>query len=205
MRLAHSLFRHVNLTPAACLVGLSALLFSAIAAAHGGHEHLGGLAAGMLHPVSGADHVLAMVAIGLWARQLPARAAALAVPAVFLILMSFGGLLYFVGVRVPNVEPLALASVVALGLLIAAAARLPLGVCAAMAGGFALLHGYLHLSEMPRMAAPLSYAGGFLISTALLHLSGIGLAQLMLRANSPGAIRWAGSAVAIAGATLSLM
>lgn len=205
MPIVHKSSQQADLSFAARLFGVGGLLFSTLAAAHAGHDDMGGLAAGMLHPIGGLDHVLAMVAIGLWARQLPSRAALLAVPSAFLVLMSIGGLLYFAGLRLPDVEPLALASVVVLGLLIATAVQLPPAACAAIAGGFALFHGYLHVNEMPQVAAPLSYACGFLLSTALLHLSGIGLAHFMIRAYSSRALRWAGSAVAVAGATLSLI
>ena len=135
-------------------------------------EH-GSFAAGFSHPLFGADHILAMVAVGLWAWQIGGRAV-LAVPASFVALMLVGFGLALSGVSLPFVEPAILASVVALGLLVALAVRLPVALGAGVVGIFALFHGYAHGGEIGSAAA-LTYGAGFAIATALLHAVGVGI------------------------------
>lgn len=166
-------------------------------------EH-GSFAAGFSHPLSGADHVLAMVAVGLWASMLGGRAL-FAVPAAFVgvMLLGFGAAL--VGLPLPFVEPVILASVVVLGLLVALA--LPVSAVAGViiAGFFAFFHGHAHGGEIGG-AAFLSYGAGFALATALLHAAGIGvgLAAGRMMAGQKGrlAMRIAGGATAIGGLML---
>lgn len=134
-------------------------------------EH-GSLMAGFTHPLSGLDHILVMVAVGLWAAQIGGRALWV-VPLAFVSTMAFGFALAIAGVHLPFVEPAILASVVALGLLVAMAVRLETVACAAIVGVFALFHGYAHGGELGAAGA-LPFSAGFVIATALLHIAGIG-------------------------------
>ena len=135
-------------------------------------EH-GSFAAGLSHPLFGADHILAMVAVGLWAWQIGGKAV-FAIPAAFVVTMVAGFALALAGVSLPFVEPAILASVVALGLLVALAVRLPLGAGAAIVAVFALFHGYAHGGEIGT-ATQVAYGLGFALSTAALHLFGIAI------------------------------
>lgn len=134
-------------------------------------EH-GSFAAGLSHPLFGADHILAMVAVGIWAFQIGGRAL-VGVPLAFVGCMALGFVLALSGVALPFVEPAILASVVALGLLVAAAVRLPVAACAAVVGVFALFHGHAHGGEIGGAGA-LAYGAGFVAATALLHVAGLG-------------------------------
>lgn len=134
-------------------------------------EH-GSLMAGFTHPLSGLDHILVMVAVGLWAAQIGGRALWV-VPSAFIGTMALGFALAMAGVHLPFVEPAILASVVALGLLVAMAVRLETVACAAVVGVFALFHGYAHGGELGAAGA-LPFSAGFVIATGLLHIAGIG-------------------------------
>jgi len=135
-------------------------------------EH-GWLMAGFTHPLSGLDHILVMIAVGLWAAQIGGRALSV-VPSAFVGTMAFGFALAMAGTHLPFVEPAILASVVALGLLVAMAVRMETVACAAVVGVFALFHGYAHGGELGAAGA-LPFSTGFVIATALLHAAGIGL------------------------------
>lgn len=180
------------------------LLFPALAQAHPGHEGhelTWDFSAGAAHPLSGLDHLLAMVAVGLWAAQLGGRARWL-VPAAFVGVMALGGALGQSGVVVvPGVEQGIAASVLVLGLLIAAAVRLPVAAGMALVGGFAVFHGFGHGAEMPATAGGLGYGAGFVAATAALHAAGLGLG-LLAGKFSPGATRIAGWGVAAAGVVI---
>ncbi|KAB2867869.1 MAG: HupE/UreJ family protein [Bauldia sp.] len=132
----------------------------------------GSFLAGFSHPMFGFDHILAMVAVGLWAATIGGRAAWI-VPSSFVGMMVVGYFLSLFAVPLPLVEPMILASVVALGLLIAAAIRMPVAAGAVLAGLFALFHGYAHGGELG-VAAALPFGVGFALTTALLHAAGIG-------------------------------
>jgi urease accessory protein len=155
---------------------LAALAFAASTAPAFAHldpaEH-GSLMAGFTHPLSGLDHILVMIAVCLWAAQIGGRAL-WAVPAAFVGTMSFGFALAMTGTELPLVEPAILASVVALGLLVAMAVRLQTPACAAVVGVFAVFHGYAHGGELGAAGA-LPFSTGFVITTALLHVAGIGV------------------------------
>ncbi|MFN7012429.1 MAG: HupE/UreJ family protein [Allorhizobium sp.] len=163
-------------------------------------EH-GSLMAGLSHPLSGADHILAMVAVGLWASQISGRAL-LAVPAAFVGTMALGFLLAVSGIEIPFVEPAILASVIGLGLLVATAARLPVTASAAVVGVFALFHGHAHGGELGAAGA-LQFGLGFLVATAALHAAGIGLG-IALGRMGPLVTRLLGLATAVGGAALVL-
>jgi urease accessory protein len=178
---------------------LAVFLLPALAQAHPGvpgHTH--GFVNGLAHPLTGLDHICAMVAVGLWAAQRGGRALWL-VPAVFVSVMILGGALGLAAVPVPFVEPGIAASVLVLGVLIAAAVRLPLPASALLVGLFALFHGYAHGAEMPGSASGLAYGLGFVAATASLHLLGIGLGLLAQRFGSARLVRYAGAAIAACG------
>lgn len=180
-----------------------ALLFSLAAApalAHTGAHGAGGLAAGFSHPFLGLDHLLAMIAVGLWAAQTGGRAR-LAVPAAFIVVMALGGLLGVAGIGLPLVEFGIIGSVLVLGLLIAVAPRLPLWAPMAIVAAFALFHGHAHGTEMPETASGALYGLGFIAATAILHALGLALGFAAARRTAPLA-RLAGGAVAACGLVL---
>jgi urease accessory protein len=157
--------------------------------------------AGATHPIFGADHVLAMVAVGLWAGMLGARAL-WAVPAAFVGVMVLGFALALGGLALPLVEPAILTSVVVLGLVVALGLRLPVAAGAALVGTFALFHGHAHETEMGAAGA-LPYLAGFALATAALHGLGLLLGHALARAGR-SAPRMAGGLVAAAGTALSM-
>jgi urease accessory protein len=137
----------------------------------------GSFMSGLSHPLFGLDHILAMVAVGLWAAMIGGRAMWL-VPAAFVTAMGAGFLLALTGGSLPFVEPAILASVVAFGLLVAAAVKLPIGAGMAVVAAFALFHGHAHGGEVGA-ATHLEYGLGFAAATVLLHLAGLGIALLV--------------------------
>ena len=184
------------------LLSLVLIAIPTAAFAHTGHGDTSGFLHGFMHPIGGLDHVLAMVAVGVFAFVLGGRALIL-VPLAFVGMMAVGFLLGVSGVNLPFVElGIALSSVVIGG---AAALGRPMPVAAAMAlvGGFAVFHGFAHGVEMPADAGGLDYALGFVTATALLHAAGIAGAVLVARlAGQYGkaAARIAGVAFALGGA-----
>jgi urease accessory protein len=161
-----------------------------------GHSH--GFENGLLHPLTGLDHICAMVAVGLWAAQRGGRVLWL-VPTTFISVMILGGILGMGGAQIPFVEQGIAASVLVLGIFIAAAVRLPLAASMAVVGLFALFHGYAHGAEMPATASGLNYGIGFVAATASLHLCGIGLGLAAQRFASAQFVRYLGGAIAACG------
>jgi urease accessory protein len=153
------------------------LAATAPAFAHVNPAEHGSFMAGFTHPLSGLDHIVVMVAVGLWAATIGGRALWV-VPAAFVGMMTAGYGLALLGVQLPYAEPVILASIVALGLLIAAAVRLPVAVGALLVGVFALFHGYAHGGELGAATA-LPFGLGFAVATALLHSAGIGLGVML--------------------------
>lgn len=149
-----------------------ALLLPAVAWAHPGHAADAGLLSGIAHPFSGLDHLLAMLAVGIWAAQRGGRAL-WAWPVAFVALMSGGWAATLSGVTLPYIEQGIVASLLVFGLLIASATRLPVLAGAMVVGAFALFHGAAHGVEMPQ-GSPALYMAGFALSTALLHAMGLG-------------------------------
>lgn len=171
----------------------------AAALAHPGHDGAGGLVHGFIHPVTGIDHVLAMIAVGVLAAQYGGRALWL-VPMSFLVAMAVAGVIGMAGIVVPVAEVGIGVSVVILGLAIAFQLRPPAFVAMAVVGFFALFHGYAHGAELPDGITRLSFALGFLLATALLHSTGVGLGLLMQRqASSRRLIQAGGGAMALVG------
>jgi urease accessory protein len=189
-------------------VFLSAALLLAATAPAFAHlnpaEH-GSLMAGFTHPLFGIDHVLAMVAVGLWAALLGKRAL-WRVPTAFVATMLVGFLLALAGAPLPFVEPTILASVVVIGALVALARPVPVPAGMAVVGFFALFHGFAHGGEIGAAGA-LDYAAGFALATALLHLAGLAGGVLLSRLGKGGAgmtiARIAGAATALGGLWLA--
>lgn len=177
------------------------LLGASPAFAHPGHGLTDSFAAGIAHPLGGLDHMAVMIAVGLWAALKGGRALWLW-PSAFVGVMLVGGALGMAHVTLPLVEPGILASVVALGLLVALAVDLPVSVGAAIVGVFALLHGHAHGTEVAETVSGAEYMAGFALATATLHLIGIGFAQLMVRAQLRPVIRIAGALCVVIGAGL---
>jgi urease accessory protein len=177
-----------------CLVFVPDLAYAHTGVAGGGLH-------GMLHPVTGLDHLCAMIAVGIWAAQTGGRTTWI-LPATFVSIMALGGWLGMAGIPLPYLEGGIAASLFVLGVMIAAAIRLPVYVSMALVGGFALLHGYAHGVEMPQNAAGLNYALGFMFSTIVLHLTGIGLAFSLDKTGHKPYVRMAGVAIAALGGAL---
>jgi urease accessory protein len=186
------------------LIAATALAASAAPAfAHLDPAEHGSLMAGLSHPLFGADHILAMLAVGLWAAQIGGRAL-WTVPAAFVATMALGFALAMTGSPLPFVEPAILASVVALGLIVAMAVRLDAAAAAAIVAAFALFHGQAHGSELGTAGA-WSFAAGFTLATALLHAAGIGLGMALARLSGRGNLaRLLGGFTAFAGAAMML-
>lgn len=186
-------------TKALCACAAVLLLSMLPAGAHTEGGIVGGFASGFTHPLFGLDHIIAMFAVGLWGAFLGAPAIWM-LPIVFPLVMALGGALGVLGIPVPAVETGIAVSAIALGLLVALAARPPLWVAAAAVGCFAIFHGHAHGTELPAAANPLSYAVGFVTSTGLLHAAGIGAGELSRFPWGAKAVRFCGAAIAVLGA-----
>ncbi len=179
------------------VAGMSGVLvFAGPAFAHPGHAV--GLMEGLAHPLSGADHMLAMIAVGLWASLRGGKSLWLW-PASFVVAMLAGFALGQANAGVPLVEPMILASVIALGALIAADARVPAALGVALIGAFGLAHGYAHGGEAP--GAQLAFPLGFAVSTIGLHLAGLGAG---LGVKRPALVRVLGAGTALSGLALAV-
>jgi urease accessory protein len=172
-------------------------LAAAPAYAHGG-DMTGGFLGGIAHPLFGPDHIVAMVAVGLWGAFLGAPAIWL-LPVTFPLVMAFGGVLGILGVLLPGVEIGIAVSAVVLGLMVALATRPPLWIAAVLVGAFAIFHGHAHGAELPAGADAVAYSLGFVIATGMLHLCGIALGFLARWPAGRIAVRAAGGLIALAG------
>jgi urease accessory protein len=180
------------------LVALMAASCTQPALAHSGEGGAGGFLSGLAHPVFGPDHVVAMVAVGLWGTFLGAPALWL-LPIVFPLVMAAGGMLGILGVPLPAVETGIAASAIVLGLMVALAARPPLWIAAVLVGAFAIFHGYAHGRELPDGADAAAFAAGFVIATGLLHVTGIAFGQLARWPAGRLTVRAAGGVIAVVG------
>jgi urease accessory protein len=180
----------------------AALMVLALAPAlAGAHEVAGqaaGFLAGLVHPVSGLDHVLAMIAVGLWGAVLGVPAIWV-LPVAFPLVMALGGLLGLLGVQVPAVEIGIAVSAIVLGCMVLGAVRPPLWGAALIVVFFAIFHGHAHGRELPEGASALLYSLGFVIATGLLHAVGILLGVMHCWDLGRRIVRAAGAGVALAG------
>lgn len=182
-----------------CTLTLLATLWPALAWAHVEEGRAEGFLAGLHHPISGLDHVLAMVAVGLWGAQLGASAVWL-LPVTFPMVMAFGGMLGLMGVPLPGVEVGIALSGILLGLAVLSEWRPPLWSSAVIVGFFAIFHGHAHGTELPAGASGLLYSIGFVMATGTLHAIGIGIGVIHRWGWGKVALRAAGAGVASAGA-----
>ena len=181
------------------LTFLALLVWAGAAHAHPGHA-TSGFTSGFFHPLGGLDHLLAIVAVGLWAAQNGGRAFWL-VPLCFVGLMSAAAAAGAAGVQIPFADAGIALSVIALGVLVAGRTRLPLAIAAVMIGGFGLAHGYVHGLEMPAAIDGLAYGLGFALATVLLHGLGIALGSWK---GAQLAIRSLGGMIALVGVALAV-
>ncbi|MGE0701852.1 MAG: HupE/UreJ family protein [Hyphomicrobiaceae bacterium] len=170
---------------------------SALAHVEGGAVS-GGFLSGLAHPIGGLDHVVAMIAVGLWGAFLGAPAVWL-LPVVFPLVMAFGGALAAAGVTLPAVEVGIALSAVVLGVMVAGAVRPPLWVAAVIVGAFAIFHGHAHGAELPAGQSALAYSAGFVVATGALHLAGIALSLLTHVKGGAWIVRAGGAAISLAG------
>lgn len=183
---------------AGALVWLTAIIAAGPVLGHTDVEHAGGFASGFMHPVLGPDHVIAMIAVGLWGVFLGAPAIWV-LPIVFPLVMALGGVFGIIEVPLPAVETGIALSAVVLGVCVALALTPPLWAAALIVGAFAIFHGHAHGAEMPVASDAVSYALGFVIATGLLHLCGIAFGSLARWPVGKAAVRVAGVLIAVGG------
>jgi len=176
------------------------VLMPTIALAHTGVGNTSGFVDGFGHPISGLDHVLAMLMVGVFAWQLGGRALWL-VPLTFVCVMAVGGMLGVAGIGVPFVEIGIALSVVVLGAIVAFNVKAPIAAAMGVVGLFAMFHGHAHGAEIPDDAGGVAYAAGFMIATAILHLAGISIGFLIGTADKR-LVRLAGGLTTGAGVAL---
>ena len=169
-----------------------------LAMAHSGTGVVGGFISGFTHPLFGWDHVVAMVAVGLWGAFL-GKPAIWVLPIVFPLIMVIGGILGILGIAIPAVETGIAASAIVLGLLVALAVRLPIYIAMLIVAVFGVFHGHAHGTELPSATDPTTYAMGFVIATGLLHLFGIIFGELSRWQVGRYAVQAGGLAIAFVG------
>ena len=181
-------------------LGLAAALtlLPQAAHAHSAKNLAGGFMAGFLHPFTGADHLLAMVSVGLWGAFL-GRPLIAALPVIFPAVMALGALLAMIGAPQPPIELGIALSVLVLGIAIAAAWRAPVWLACVIVAVFAVFHGFAHGTEIPSLADPIAYSTGFMLATGSLHLAGIGLGTINSLRGGSVITRTIGTTVALAG------
>ena len=158
----------------------------------------GGFSSGFMHPILGLDHVVAMVAVGLWGAFL-GKPAIWILPVVFPLVMAFGGALGVAGVEIPYIETGIALSGIVIGLAVAFAIRPPIWLAAIIVGAFAIFHGHAHGTELPNSANPLIYSIGFVTGTGLLHLAGILIGELTRWSWGELLVRASGAVIALVG------
>lgn len=175
-----------------------------LAAAHTGVGETNGFVHGLSHPISGVDHVLAMVAVGLFAAHLGGRARWL-VPGSFVLAMASAGVLGMTGIGLPFVDLGIALSVIVLGMVVASRLSLPAAGAMALVGFFAIFHGHAHGAEVPETLSGLAYGAGFVTATALLHAVGIGFGLFVGKTDNIYGFRIiqaAGGAMALTGVAI---
>ena len=174
------------------------LLWPVTAFAHTGGGEAVGFWSGLEHPISGLDHILAMVAVGLWGAQLGPPAVWL-LPVTFPIVMAFGGMLGLMGLKLPGIEVCIALSAVALGFMVLREAKPNLWAAALLVAFFAIFHGHAHGTELPSGANSVLYSIGFVIATGTLHAVGIGIGTVHRWPQGRLALRVAGGVVTLGG------
>lgn len=185
-------------TCAAAGLAILAALVPQVALAHSSKNLAGGFVAGFAHPFSGPDHLLAMVAVGLWGAFL-GRPLIAALPVIFPAVMALGALLAMIGVHQPPIELGIAVSVLVLGVAIAAAWRAPVWLACTIVAVFAVFHGFAHGTEIPSLADPIAYSTGFMLATGSLHVAGIGIGTINHWRGGTLVTRGIGAAIALAG------
>jgi urease accessory protein len=180
------------------IIGWALALVALPALAHVQEGQAAGFLTGLAHPVSGLDHVLAMIAVGLWGAQLGAPALWL-LPVTFPLVMAFGGFLGLLGIPLPGVEVGIALSALALGFAVATSWRPPLVLAAVLVAVFAVFHGHAHGTELPEGQSGLTYSIGFVVATGLLHLAGIGIGVIQRWPAGQRVLRVLGAGVAAGG------
>ncbi len=191
-------------TIAAATIAVATVALPTIASAHPGHDGTPGFIHGFLHPLGGLDHILAMVAVGLFAARLGGRALWL-VPASFVVTMAAAGVAGMAGFALPYVEAGIALSILVLGAAIALETTMPVAAAMGLVALFAVFHGHAHGAEMPETMSGLAYGAGFVAATAALHALGIGLGLFIGRAGEMfgrRVLQVGGTAAALAGAAL---
>jgi len=189
-------------------IALAATLLAVTASAvqaHTGHP-IDSAGSGALHPLTGFDHLLAMLGVGIWAAHIGAtgeRRAIWLVPASFVVVMALGAIVGLSGAKLPLAEAGIVGSVVLTGLLIASTPKLPLWAPMAVVALFAFCHGFAHGTEMPASSSVVAYGVGFLAATVGLHVVGIGIGLLARRLAGIWGLRVLGSAMALGGVALA--
>lgn len=185
--------RALRLSQSLALLGMAAP-----AAAHMGTGLAGGFQSGFIHPLTGFDHLLAMISVGLWGAFL-GRPLIVALPVIFPAVMAIGGALGIAGVPLPPVEIGIAVSVLVLGAAIAGAVRAPVWLACTVVAIFAIFHGYAHGKELPSAADPIGYSLGFVLCTGLLHVLGIGIGTINDRPGGAIVTRSLGALIAATG------
>ena len=175
-----------------------AMLVSSQAEAHTGTGLAGGFTSGFLHPLSGFDHMLAMVSVGLWGAIL-GRPLLVALPVIFPTVMALGAIIGMANVPLPPVETGIAVSVLVLGAAIAFGIRAPVWLACTLVGVFAIFHGYAHGKELPSAADPVGYSVGFMLATGLLHVAGIGIGMVYDKPGGVAILRSLGGCIATIG------
>jgi urease accessory protein len=180
--------------------GVGSVLLGAplVAHAHTAGQVSSGFGSGFTHPLFGLDHLLAMLAVGVWGAQRGGRSV-WTLPVVFPLIMALGGVLGVLGLGLPHVETWIAVSVVALGAAIAAAWNPREWAALALVSAFAIFHGYAHGAELPAAVDPVAYGVGFVTATGMIHLAGIGFGLFVGRAFQGRATRLAGSLIGLVG------
>ena len=176
-----------------------ALLLPLTAMAHAQHGLAEGFGSGFLHPISGLDHMAAMMAVGLWGAII-GRPALWVLPLTFPVVMALGGALGIAGIPLPAVESIIALSGLVLGVMVALAVRPPQWLAYTLVAVFAVFHGHAHGTELPEAAAPITYAAGFVLATGLMHLCGILIGQLYEKPKLRWLVNTAGGLIALVGA-----
>ena len=180
------------------ILGLSTVCLPALALAHASVGATDSFGSGFLHPLTGVDHFLAMLAVGMWGALLGGRLLWM-LPVAFPLMMAVGAIFGIAGFRLPGVEPAIIASVIALGMVIALKYRASLPIAVGLVAIFAFCHGYAHGVELPRREDAALYCAGFIVATGLIHMAGIAIGTIAAFPRGLEVLRGVGAAIALSG------